>query len=334
MAGNKQQYEPQNMERAFRMSQGKAPRPPRAENASPPRRQRAIMPENDYDESPLSRRRVKQRKPFRLIRLIATVIVLGWFFTMGVLVGRGTTPVHFDIDNLRSQLVTASAVISERIAQIGGGDESVDFYDSLGQTGADINISDPRNYRPEYSVAPAGTSTDELVPTIIGDGEDGAEVLTTADEVHIDGFDGKTLEPKIPPKTEFAGYLALKQAGTQVAAAQPAQQPQAQTPPQATQQPQSATANANRGNQVADNGNVPQGSFSVQVAAVRGEAEAKNFLQNLAQKGFSGRVEKTTVGEGVWYRVRVGVYQTRAQAEEELQKLIKIGIKSPMIVTN
>lgn len=337
MAG---QRPPQNMEKAFRMSTPeKPPRPPRAERPSRPAGvSRAVMPESDYDEPVARRRAAKQRKPFRKLRLIVAVVIWGWFFTMGVLVGRGTAPVSFDIDNLRSQLVTASAAISERIAQIGGEDESVDFYDSLGQADTDIDISDPRNYRPEYSVAPTGETPDEFVPVISdGDGADGTEpVLGTPDEVHIDDYEGKILAPQVKPKTEFDGYLALKQAGNQVAAAQPqAQVPvQTQTPvretPPAAQQPTSiaTNANANRG------GDVPQGSFSVQVAAVRGEAEAKAFLQSLGQKGFSGRVEKTTVGSDVWYRVRVGVYQTRAQAEAELQKLIKIGIKSPMIVTN
>lgn len=326
------QRPPQNMERAFRMSVEEQPKRPRPSDrpARAAHGGRAVMPENDYAAPKTKQQARKPRKPFRLLRFITTIVVLGWFFVMGVLVGRGTAPVSFEIDNLRSQLVTASAVISERIAQIGGNDETVDFYKSLGQTDTDINISDPRSYRPDYSVAPLGDNENETPETPVSDAAEGGEpVLGTPDELHIDDYEGKILAPLVKPKTEFDGYVALKQAGNQVAQVA---QPQPPPPTTVRETPQAATpqpaVNANV------NGGVPKGSFSVQVAAVRGENEARAFLQSLAQKGFSGRVEKTTVGSDIWYRVRVGVYQTRAQAEDELQKLIKIGIKSPMIVTN
>lgn len=330
MSGQREPRAPQNMEKAFRMSAEKpaAPsRPPRTARQEP-----AVPPGGGYtDEPPRGRKPSKQRKPFRKLKFFATIIVLGWFFVAGVLVGRGTMPVSFDIDDLRNQLVTAAAPISERIAQTRN-DGGVDFYDSLSQEGADIHIADPRNYRPEYSVAPSGVpaGADEDPETPATDEND---VLADGSEIAPDAFEGKTLEPQVKPKTEFAGYLALKQADIQTA------QAQTQTvPPDRTQtitEPQTPATTSNQTpSPVVAGGDVPKGSFSVQAAAVRGENEARAFLENLSKKGFSGRVEKTTVGEGVWYRVRVGVYQTRAQAEEELQKLIKIGIKSPMIVTN
>lgn len=329
MSGQREPRAPQNMEKAFRMSAEKPAAPPR-----PPRavRQEPAAPSGggSADEAPRGRKPAKPRKPFRKLKFFATIVVLGWFFVAGILVGRGTMPVSFDIDDLRNQLVTAAAPISERIAQTRN-DGGVDFYDSLGQEGADIHIADPRNYRPEYSVAPSGIDAAAVVDpeAPLADQE---EVLADGAEASLDTFAGKTLEPQVKPKTEFAGYLALKQADIQTA------QIQTQTPPerpQAVTAPQTAPPVSNQTlSPVAAGGDVPKGSFSVQAAAVRGENEARAFLENLSKKGFSGRVEKTTVGEGVWYRVRVGVYQTRAQAEEDLQKLIKIGIKSPMIVTN
>lgn len=329
MSGQREPRAPHNTEKAFRMSADKpaaAPRPPRVVRQEP-----AALPGGGYAaEAPRGRRPAKPRKPFRKLKFFATIVVLGWFFVAGILVGRGTMPVSFDIDDLRNQLVTAAAPISERIAQTRN-DGGVDFYDSLGQEGADIYIADPRNYRPEYSVAPSGTD--------VFAGEASESPATGENEVPADGpeaaadtFEGKTLEPQVKPKTDFAGYLALKQADAQTA------QIETQTPPERPQvvtAPQTAAAASNQTpSPVVVGGDVPKGSFSVQAAAVRGENEARAFLENLSKKGFSGRVEKTTVGEGVWYRVRVGVYQTRAQAEEDLQKLIKIGIKSPMIVTN
>lgn len=343
MSGQREPRVPQSMEKAFRMSAEKPSAPTRAPRAERPvRPERSVRPERPvrpervmppvgggHEDEPLKRRKPpKNHKPFRKLKLLVTIIVLGWFFGAGVLVGRGTAPVSFDIDDLRNQLVTAAAPISERIAQTRS-DGGVDFYDSLGQEGADIHIADPRNYRPEYSVAPEGVGVtapnDSNTAFIDESGEEAG--------AH-DTFEGKTLTPQVKPKTDFDGYLALKQAGSQVQAPSSTQvsAPETARPTTATQTP---AVEPNRvGSTVVAGGDVPKGSFSVQVAAVRGENEARAYLENLSKKGFSGRVEKTTVGEGVWYRVRVGVYQTRAKAEEDLQKLIKIGIKSPMIVTN
>lgn len=338
MSGQREPRAPQSMEKAFRMTAEKPKAPPHAPRAERPvRQERAVAPAAlSYEDEPPQRRRKppRQRKPFRKIKFLVTIIVLGWFFVMGVLVGRGTAPVSFDIDDLRNQLVTAAAPISERIAQTRN-DGGVDFYDSLGQEGADIHIADPRNYRPEYSVAPEGASALAADDPNAVSIDEGGDLVDVGDEAHLDTFEGKTLTPQVKPKTDFDGYLALKQAGNQVAQATPQVQttaPEAARPAVTTQTP---PVEPNRGvSTVVAGGDVPKGSFSVQVAAVRGENEARAYLENLGRKGFSGRVEKTTVGEGVWYRVRVGVYQTRAQAEEDLQKLIKIGIKSPMIVTN
>lgn len=314
MPGEREQRTPQNKSKAFRMSgAGEAPAKTRA-----PRKKDPAEPAPDYDYEP-------RRKPkgYRLIKTVVVVAVLAWFFVMGILVGRGSAPVRFEIDGLRDQLVTASAAISERIAQIRGGESEVSFYDNLGTADADITISDPRSYRPEYSVAPAGTGEAESGETAAD--ADAAEVVVAEED-----YDGKTLEPKVKPKTEFSGYVALKQAGREPDAAQA----QASPPMPPPERPQPPVREPERGSTVVAGDDVPQGSFSVQVAALRNEADAKKFLQSLGQKGFSGRVEKTVVGEGVWYRIRIGVYKTRAAAEEDLQRLIKTGIKSPMIVTN
>lgn len=326
MPGEREQRAPKS-EKAFRMTtrEGGTARPVVKEKAETKKK-----PRPPKETPPAPERKPDGPRGYRAIKLAASIVVLACFFVLGVLVGRGSAPVSFDIDGLRNQLVTASSAISERIAQIKGGESEVSFYDDLGLADADITISDPRSYRPEYSVAPQGPVAAEESAVTTEDGE-GQEETIAAEET----YDGKTLEPKVKPKTDFSGYLALQQPGASGVQTRPAAQPQPQPAvqerqPPVQQQPERKPESA----AVVAGSEVPKGSFSVQVAALRNEADAKKFLQSLGQKGFSGRVEKTVVGEGTWYRIRIGVYKTRAQAEEDLQRLVKAGIKSPMIVTN
>lgn len=340
------------------MSAGKTERSPRpttpvAESA-PLRPRRAVRPVDvesfDNDERP-ARRQARPKKPFRKLKFIIFLAAAAWLFVAGVLVGRGTSPVFFDVDQLRNQLVTASAPISERIFHTG--DEGVDFYDTLGQSGVDTQITDPRNYRPEYAQAP----TDDSVVTdpALGDAGAGdpAQIAALSDDPLLEenAYGGKILEPQVKPKTEFPAYVALKASGARVetaasSATQPQQTVQQQNPAVQESQtlaptqnkpqnrPQTQAATMGNGQLQTVTANAGQGSFAVQVAAVRGEDEARALLNNLDQKGFKGWIEKTTVGEGVWYRVRVGPYANRTVAEDYLQRLTKIGIKSPMIVSN
>ncbi len=72
--------------------------------------------------------------------------------------------------------------------------------------------------------------------------------------------------------------------------------------------------------------------YTIQVAAFKAAGDADKLVAELKQKGFSAyRAIGKVPGQGIWYRVRVGDYSTRAEAGDTFSKLQKAGIQ-PMVV--
>ncbi len=64
---------------------------------------------------------------------------------------------------------------------------------------------------------------------------------------------------------------------------------------------------------------VAQVPFTVQVKATQSQSEADKFAAKLRLQGYHSSVaEADVVGKGKWYRVRVGHFDTRAEAEHYL----------------
>jgi cell division protein FtsN len=64
----------------------------------------------------------------------------------------------------------------------------------------------------------------------------------------------------------------------------------------------------------------PKSFFTVQVKATQSSTEADKFAKKLRGQGYQSLVaEAEVVGKGKWYRVRVGKFDTRAQADHYLQ---------------
>jgi len=66
--------------------------------------------------------------------------------------------------------------------------------------------------------------------------------------------------------------------------------------------------------------------FSVQIAATQSEAEAQRIQKRHAAEGARIAVAEVP-GKGTWYRVRVGAYETRAEAERRRAALAQKGVK-------
>jgi len=64
------------------------------------------------------------------------------------------------------------------------------------------------------------------------------------------------------------------------------------------------------------------GGFTIQIRSSPNEAEARQFVDSLKSAGFDAYVMRADLGaKGVWYRVRVGRFQTREEAQREVGKL-------------
>ncbi len=101
------------------------------------------------------------RKPFLVLsrRAIAgwlgvIFILCAWMFVVGVLVGRGTAPVKFDIDGLQSKLEAPSRDLKKRQegrtrgeADIVKDKTKLDFYEALPEDREDTKIDEKKSTR-------------------------------------------------------------------------------------------------------------------------------------------------------------------------------------------
>ena len=233
------------------------------------------------------------KKPFLVLsrRAIAgwlgvIFLLCAWMFVIGILVGRGTAPVKFDIDNLQARLEDSGKSFDLKQKGLPPGESDIvrdktelDFYEALPEDRQDDRID-----------------KDKLPPVV-----------------------SKKVEPA-PPK---------KPSPTNEGKATSESKPPAQADPKTgfkkkkpAKQPVAAKSRTEPSGKV----------YTVQVAAVKIAADADRLVAQLKQKGFSAyRVIGKVQGQGIWFRVRVGKYSSRAEAAFILKELKKQGMK-PIVV--
>jgi DedD protein len=59
----------------------------------------------------------------------------------------------------------------------------------------------------------------------------------------------------------------------------------------------------------------------VQVAAYQREGDATTVSERLKRKGYPAFVTRATTSAGTWFRVRVGSFETRADAQQMATRL-------------
>ena len=237
------------------------------------------------------------KKPFFVLSrraiagwLGAIFILCAWMFVIGVLVGRGTAPLQFDIDGLQSKL------------EVSGQDQK---KGEVGQSRGESDIIKDKTKLDFYEALPE-------------DRED-----TKIDEKKSTQVISKKVEPlpdKKPPKTtaEKATQKSTPQKETAVKSG-PVKK-EAASPP--LKQPVASKS------KVQPSGKV----YTIQVAAVKAAKDADRLVAQLKQKGYAAYSTISKVqGKGIWFRVRVGKYNSRTDARATKQKLEKTGMK-PIIV--
>ena len=220
---------------------------------------------------------VKSRKKYFLqltgkgffLGLCLLFLVSGWMFVLGVLVGRGTSPVNFDIQALQKELLALkeSMVKQEKRAMESdsaktGARSSFEFYEALKKKEKDEQI--------------------QLIE--------------------------KKASPKAPPVTDSQ-------------------------PPSAVQKnlPQSADTQTEKKTLPVVNP-TPSGPVAVQVASTKDAISAEELVNKLTRLGYSGfRAKAEVPNKGTWYRVKVGPYRTKAEAELMRKELAKDNFKGIVV---
>ncbi len=237
------------------------------------------------------------KKPFIVMsrRKIAGWLFLifflcAWMFILGILVGRGTAPVKFDIDGLQSKLEISRQDLKKRQKGRARGDSEIvkdktklDFYEALPEDREDTKIDEKKSTR----------------------------VISKKVEPVTEKKPAKTNEGRATKKSTPKKETAEK--------AGPVKKEPAKRPPK---QPIASKSEAKPSGKV----------YTVQVAALKAAKDADRLVAQLKKKGYPAyRTISKVQGKGIWFRVRVGKYNSRADARITLQKLKKTGMK-PIIV--
>lgn len=264
-----------------------------------------------------------ERQAFRKRMLQAAgagFLLMLWGFVLGVLVGRGTLPTVVPVDPAASGSDRPLIVAEKSPGKTKAKDPDLEFYQSLAkkrqalaeQEAAAAKAAEPVKKTPVPSVTVPVKKEPDKVAT--------ASPITKAKPPKIKVAPVKETAPVKPKPPQKARTRAKQPAKppSPVANAEEAKP----APPKKTEASTSGAVKASGGR------------WAVQVAAFRNPAEALAYGKKLSKTtGLPYRV--TTVklkNKGTWHRVRLGSFQSKAQAEKASRGLKKKGL-STMIVS-
>ena len=232
------------------------------------------MGNNEKSKKSLSKGKKPQvngRRKEYLIWFSAIFFVAAWMFFLGILVGRGTAPVKFDIEKLQKKLAALKAAdINEKLARFKIDSDfdkhkaDLDFYEDL-QKGSD-------NIRPPETVLKSKKNP-------LGEKQK------------------KISEKPVSYKNENSGKSIRKDSTLY----------QKKMPD-------------------------PTFNLTIQVASFKDQKDADRLVAKLKKGKYPAYSAIGVIpGKGIWYRVRIGYFKTRAGATHTLARLKKENRKALLI---
>ena len=226
------------------------------------------------DKKPLEKKSfIELSRKKALLWLLGVFFICGWMFVLGILVGRGTAPVQFDIENLKKDIKEELKAAIEKEKEEKKGAESY----TTGQTSSDgkQNLEFYEDLK----------STKDTTGSIKMDKE-------SINEVPL-----KEPEPvKVTEPVKVEEKIAVE--------------------------PEPS---------LTENVSVPV--FTVQTSSGKDKKGVEKTVKTLINKGYPAYMTMSEIpGKGTWYRVRVGEFKDRKEAEKVLSRLSKDKIKG-IIVT-
>ena len=222
--------------------------------------------------------------------------VCAWMFILGILVGRGTAPVKFDITAIEKKLETLKkedpAEPKKMPTQKGSAalkdKTKLEFYEALKENSDDTKV--PQLQKPEII------------------------------KKKVEKPDKAAASPKpqetTPKKSASEKTVSLK------AAPQKSKPLQTPSKPAPTKEKTTAPKKADPAGPV----------YTIQAASVRNAKDADQLIQKLKKSGYPAyRAIGKIPGKGIWFRVRIGEYDNKSEARRILDNLKKLGLK-PMLV--
>ena len=214
-----------------------------------------------------------------------TLFACGWMFVLGILVGRETVPVKFNVEKLQNELAALKeAVVKKELDQYkidSNGDidkTKMGFYETLKKNGSDEGL---KADIPEQKSKPLAEKKTES----------GTE---------------KTSPPKkVEPETRKIS--PPKKAESETKNTSPPEKRETTQKKKTVNLKKSAEGNEN---------------FTIQIASLKDSAAADKMVAKLKKRGYPAfRSIGKIPDKGIWYRVRVGYFKNRAEARSTIQRL-------------
>ncbi len=215
------------------------------------------------EEKALSKKRKSSSRKGLALWIFLIFFVSAWMFILGILVGRGTAPVQFDIEKLQNEL----AALKEDVVK-----------EELERFKIDSNAADNKTEMNFYE-----------------------ELKVTKDE---DSLNIDTSEQKKEPLPENIVSEPKKIGPSEEALSVKAHQ---ESKPETISKTDITIKN-----------------LTIQVASFKDPDVADKMVEELKKKGFPAyRSIGKVPGKGLWYRVRIGYFSTKSEADSMLKMLKK-----------
>ena len=254
-----------------------------------------------------------------LLKYLIYIFLAGWMFLLGIMVGRGTSPVKFDTGKFQERL--------EAIAREHGSKKSktpekpdLEYYSVLNHpipTEGNPDASRKNSQRLNQGLRASGEIIPKKEPPKPARKQSGSE---PSDEI-------KTSLKK-------ATYKKTAPSGKKVSSGSPvsSKKKTARKQEAAVKEKKPAVkvqkkADASK-QKKADDGKAGKGIYTIQVAAYKDLKDAVIEMTRLEKKGFRSYRIETVINGVTWYRVRTGSFATYEQAKAVNDKLKKARIKS------
>jgi len=243
------------------------------------------------------------KKPFIVMtrrKIAGWVFVIfflcAWMFVLGILVGRGTAPVKFDIAAIEKKIEASKKDDPGKPGKVPDHKDSAFLKDKT---------------KLEFYEALKENSEDTKVPAL-----QQPKII----KQKIEKPTPKAVSPKpaeTTPQKPTSGKAVSQKAGSQKS--QPVKTSQKDAP---TREKVAAVK------QTSSTGPI----YTIQAASVKVAKDADQLIQKLKKSGYPAyRAIGKVPGKGIWFRVRIGEYKSKSEALGVMKKLKKDGLK-PILV--
>jgi cell division septation protein DedD len=248
----------------------------------------------DKEEKTPSKKEKSSKKQSRkgLIPWIGlTLFACAWMFVLGIFVGRETVPVRFDIEKLQNEL----AALKERVIK-----------KELNQYNIDSNTDVTKTKMKFYESLKKTGKEESLKNNVV------KQQKKSLPEKAVSAQKTKT-----PTKTIDSAQKEKKSG---------LKKPAQSNPAAVASLADTHTKRSDQGPEQADK------NFTIQVASLRDSRDADKLVNKLKKGGYPAyRSIGKIPGKGIWFRVRVGYFKSRTEADLTLKRLKNEKLKAVIV---